>query len=112
MTTANAIDDLYKRVRAMVPEATSVSVNASRQTSGDGERVFSSYTIMLHCAGATMAHASSLPNEDKAITETMRQVERYRKAKAALPEVCPTCGTAKPVSCCTIPAELAPTEEL
>lgn len=92
MKVKQAVDDFYARVSAMVPEATSVSVSVSRQTSFDRTYAFDNYTIMVSCGGVSIAHASSLPTEAKALKETMRQIEKYRKAKLTAPTSCPTCG--------------------
>jgi hypothetical protein len=95
MTTAAAIDELYERVMAMVPEATDVSVNVSRQTSTDRQNAFTFFTVQVKDNTRHMAHASCCYTEPEVIEETMRQVANYRAAKAGLPEVCPSCGSHK-----------------
>lgn len=89
------IDELYKKVVAMVPEATTVSVNVSRQTSAGGDDAFTNYSVIVKNRGAYMAHASCEYTEADAIATVMRQVDSYREAKAALPDNCPTCGAVK-----------------
>jgi hypothetical protein len=98
MTPATAIDELYEKVRAMVPESTEVSVNVSRQTSTDRQGAFTFFTVIVGDNTRHMAHASCFYTEPEVIEETMRQVENYRAAKAGLPEVCPSCGVCKPLA--------------
>lgn len=90
MDTATAMDKLYEKVKALVPEATHVSVTAWRQTGVNGP--YTDYTVMVREGDAYMAHASCVETEAKAINDTMRQIEAYRTDKASRPKVCPTCG--------------------
>lgn len=87
----NQITAMFERVKALVPEADSLTINIAMQDA-PGLRPFQLYTIIVQDGPAYMGHASAKHSEDEAVSDCMRQVNEYRVRKASAPCPCPTCG--------------------